>query len=99
VDEPGTVTFFLYFDTEEHAEHAHALLAADGFDVEGVAQTYNQAEDPTWSVDVARVLAPDALDASLARVREIAAASGGEVTAISMPWPDHPPGFPPRRSG
>jgi hypothetical protein len=91
------VTYFLYFDTQNHAEHARALLNADGFDVENVAQTYNPQEDPTWSVDAARVLTPDTLDASLARVREIAAASGGEVTAISMPWPDHPPGFPPRR--
>ena len=27
----GTVTFFLYFDDREHAEHAHAALTVDGF--------------------------------------------------------------------
>ena len=29
--ETGTVTFYLYFDDREHAEHAHAALTVDGF--------------------------------------------------------------------
>jgi Regulator of ribonuclease activity B len=99
VAEPGNVTFFLYFDTQEHAQHAHALLEADGFDVENVAPAYNPREDPSWTVDAARVLAPDALDAAIARVKEIAAASNGDLDAISMPWPDHPAAFASRRRG
>ena len=98
MDEPGNVTFFLYFDTQEHAEHAHALLEADGFDVENVAAAYNAKEDPEWTVDAARVLAPGDLDAAVARVREIAAASNGELDAVSMPWPEHPAAFAARRA-
>jgi hypothetical protein len=99
VDEPGNVSFFLYFDTEGHAEHARALLAADGFDVENVAQAYNAKEDPEWTVDVARVLSPADLDTAIARVEEVAAASNGELDAISMPWPGHPAAFASRRRG
>ena len=97
MDGPGSVTFFLYFDTREHAEHARALLEADGFDVESVAQSYNPKEDPSWTVDAALILGPDALDAAVSRVEEIAAASNGELDAISMPWPDHPAAFESRR--
>jgi Regulator of ribonuclease activity B len=98
VNEPGDVTFFLYFDTQEHTEHAHALLEADGFDVENIAQAYNPKEDPEWTVDVVRVLSPAGLDAAIARVREIAAASNGELDAVSMPWPGHPAAFASRRA-
>jgi len=98
MDEPGKVTFFLYFDTREHAEHAGALLETDGFDVENVAQSYNPREDPSWTLDAARLLAPDGLDAAIGRVKEIAAASNGELDAISMPWPDHPAAFASRRA-
>jgi Regulator of ribonuclease activity B len=97
VEEPGKVTFFLYFDTEEHARHAQALLQADGFGVENVAQAYNPKQDPSWTVDADRMLTPDGLDASIARVQEIAASSNGRLDAISMPWPEHPTAFASRR--
>ena len=98
MDEPGKVTFFLYFDTQEHADHALGLLQADGFDVENVAAAYNPKEDPEWTVDADRVLPPDGLEAAIVRVREIAAASNGELDAVSMPWPEHPAAFASRRA-
>jgi hypothetical protein len=97
VQAPGKVSFFLYFDTREHAEHAHALLASDGFAAQDVLPPDDPALDTAWSVAADRVLAPDDLEGALARVREIAAAAGGELDAVSMPWPDHPAGFAPRR--
>ncbi len=74
----GTVTFFLYFDDREHAEHAHAALTVDGFSCHHVDPP-EDAVDPSWSVTAGRELRDSEVEAVFVRVQEIAAASGGRV--------------------
>jgi len=82
------VTFFLYFDDREHAEHAHAALTVDGFACRHIDPP-EDARDPSWSVTAERELHDSELDGCLERVRAIARASGGHVDGIASPWPGH----------
>ena len=88
MQEPGTVTFFLYFPGPVQAEHARALLGADGFTPLDILPP-DSAADAAWSLAAERELARTGLDAAVARVREIAAAAGGTLDTIAMPWPEH----------
>jgi hypothetical protein len=89
----GTVTFFLYFESREHAEHAHAALTVDGFTCQHVDPP-EDAEDPSWSVTAGRAMHDYEVETVLERVRVIAQASGGHVDGIAAPWPTHPGEFP-----
>jgi hypothetical protein len=90
----GTVTFFLYFDDRDHAEHAHAALTVDGFACRHVDPP-EDAEDLSWSVTAGRELQDFEVEIVLERVHAIAAASGGRVDGIATPWPSHPAHSPP----
>jgi hypothetical protein len=81
----GTVTFFLYFDDEEHARHARAALLADGFSPHEVDPP--EEGDPAWSVLADRELHEGEVETYVERVRSIAAASGGRLDGLSSPWP------------
>ncbi len=98
MQEPGTVTFFLYFPGPVQAEHARALLGADGFTPLDVLPP-DSAADPAWSLAAERELAREEFDDAVARVREIAAAAGGTLDTIAMPWPEHPSRVPPPATG
>lgn len=93
--ETGTVTLFLYFDDEAHAEQARAALLADGFSPFPVDPP--EEDDPAWSVLADREMTDSDVERYIARVREIAAAAGGQLDGISTPWPGHPAASPPRR--
>jgi len=82
----GTVTFFLYFEDRDHAEHAHAALTVDGFVCHHVDPP-EDADDTSWSVTAGRELHDSEV--------EIVAASGGHVDGIATPWPSHPAHSPP----
>ena len=92
----GTVTFFLYFEDRDHAEHAHAALTVDGFGCHHVDPP-EDSDDPTWSVTAERELHDSEVEVVLERVRAIAQASGGHVDGIATPWPGHPAHSPPSR--
>ena len=94
MQETGTVTFFLYFDDREHAEHAHAALTVDGFGCSHVDPP-EDAGDSSWSVTAEREMVDSEVEACLERVRLIAQASGGHVDGIATPWPGHPFDSPP----
>ena len=94
MQETGTVTFFLYFDDREHAEHAHAALTVDGFGC-GHLDPPEDAADTSWSVTAEREMVDSEVEACLERVRLIAQASGGHVDGIATPWPGHPAHSPP----
>jgi hypothetical protein len=98
VRETGTVTFFLYFDDREHAEHAHAALTVDGFACHHVDPP-EDARDTTWSVLAEREMHDAEVEGFLERVRAIAQGSGGHVDGIATPWPGHPHESAPRGSG
>jgi hypothetical protein len=83
------VTFFLYFESREHAEHAHAALSVDGFSCHHVDPP-EDAEDPTWSVTAGREMHDFEVEVAVERVRAIAVASGGHLDGIATPWPGHP---------
>jgi hypothetical protein len=89
VHEPGTVSFFLSFPGAVQAEHARALLGADGFTPLDVLPPDSSA-DAAWSLAAERELACDEFDEAAARVRELAATAGGTLDTIAMPWPEHP---------
>jgi hypothetical protein len=86
VQATGTVTFFVYFDDREHAEHAYAALTVDGFTCLHVDPP-EDAVDPSWSVTAERRMESHELELHLERVRAIAQASGGHVDGIASPWP------------
>jgi len=90
----GAVTFFLYFDDREHAEHALAALTVDGFGCRHVDPP-EDTKDPTWSVTAERLMLESEVEACLERVRLIAEGSGGRVDGIATPWPGHPADSPP----
>jgi hypothetical protein len=94
VQDLGTVTFFLYFDDEEHAGHGRAALVADGFAPHEVDPP--EEGDPSWSVLADRDMHDGEVESYVERVREIAAASGGHLDGIATPWPGHPAESPPR---
>ena len=94
MQETGTVTFYLYFDDREHAEHAHAALTVDGFGCRHVDPP-EDAADTSWSVTAERIILDSEVDGCLERVRLIAEASGGRVDGIATPWPGHPIHSPP----
>ena len=79
------MTFFLYFDDEEHARHARAALLADGFSPHEVDPP--EEGDPAWSVLADRELHEGELEVCVERVHSIAAASGGRLDGLSSPWP------------
>ena len=93
----GIVTFFLYFDDREHAEHAHAALVIDGFACHHVDPP-EDARDRTWSVLADREMHDAEVEAFFERACAIAAASGGHVDGIATPWPGHPANTPARTS-
>jgi hypothetical protein len=95
VQATGTVTFFLYFDDLEHADHAHAALVADGFAPR--APDPPEEGDASWSLLADRELGEDEVEAAVERARAIAAASGGHLDGLATPWPGHPAASPPRR--
>ena len=97
MQDTGTVTFFLYFECREHAEHAHAALTVDGFACHHVDPP-EDAHDPTWSVLADRVMHDAEVERYLERARAIAQASGGHLDGIATPWPGHPHETPPRSS-
>jgi hypothetical protein len=82
----GRVTFFLYFEDLEHAEHAHAALTVDGFTCEHVDPP-EDARDTNWSVTAEREMHSEEVEVHLERVRAIALATGGHVDGIATPWP------------
>ncbi|HEX4521006.1 MAG TPA: ribonuclease E inhibitor RraB [Gaiellaceae bacterium] len=92
--ETGTVTFFLYFDDEAHAEQAHAALTADGFSPYPADPP--EEGDPAWSVLADREMEDDEIESYITRVRAIAGKTGGHLDGISTPWPGHPAASPPR---
>jgi hypothetical protein len=94
VEATGTVTFFLYFENREHAEHAYAALTVDGFGCRHLDPP-EDAVDTFWSVTAERVLVDSEVEGCLERVRLIAEASGGRVDGIATPWPGHPADSPP----
>jgi hypothetical protein len=96
VHELGTVTFFLYFADEEHAENARAALLADGFSPHPCDPP--EEGDSDWSVLADRELLSHEVETQLERVRTIAEACSGHVDGIATPWPDHPAHSPPRRT-
>jgi len=86
VQDTGTVTYFLYFDDREHAEHAHAALTVDGFSCSHVDPP-EDAADRSWSVTAEHEISADEVETNLERVRAIAQASGGNVDGVATPWP------------
>jgi hypothetical protein len=94
VQDTGTVTFFLYFESRSHAEHAHAALTVDGYACLHVDPP-EDAVDTSWSVTAEREMHQDEVEAHLERARAIAQASGGHVDGIATPWPGHPADSPP----
>jgi hypothetical protein len=79
------VTFFLYFDDAEHAEHARAALLADGFSPHELDPP--EEGDPAWSVLAEREMHGGEVESYTDRVRAIAEASGGHLDGIATPWP------------
>jgi hypothetical protein len=96
VQELGTVTFFLYFEDEPHAEHARAALSAEGFSPREPDPP--EEGDPNWSVLADRDMHEGEVEGYLERVRAIAAQTGGHLDGIATPWPGHPAHSPPRRA-
>ena len=85
--ETRTVTFFLSFPDAVRAERARALLGADGFAALDLVPPDSGA-DPAWSLAAEGELGRADLDRAVARVRAIAAATGGTLEGTALPWPE-----------